>query len=120
MSPIGIEFVNNFVLQHHHSNASGISYGEASQTVQGKIQTALKKLLHFQKTRDAEISSGPAAQRADPNQTPSKTDLKGKSRSVFYTFVLKCVSQILQPSARPGDVLSYYSNENLLRFLRTT
>ena len=47
MSPIGIEFINQFVLQHHHTSGSGITAGETSQTVTGKIQTCIKKLLHF-------------------------------------------------------------------------
>lgn len=35
MSPIGIEFILNFSLNHHHTAGSGVGQGEA--TVQGKI-----------------------------------------------------------------------------------
>jgi hypothetical protein len=60
ISIIGIEFILNFTLQHHHNVSS-----EASHTVSGKIQTSLKKLLHLQKTRDAVIPINGAADPAD-------------------------------------------------------
>jgi len=103
MSPIGIEFINNFILQHHHSSGSGIATGETSKTVTGKIQTSIKKLLHFQKTRDAVISIGQQNVSA-PDQTPAKApqavddnaaEKTGKYRSIFYSFILRCVSQLL-------------------------
>ena len=53
MSQIGVEFILDFTLHHHHQAGSGINTKDSGQTVSGKILTQLKKLLHFQKTRDA-------------------------------------------------------------------
>jgi len=55
MSQIGVEFILDFTLHHHHQAGSGINTRENSGTVSGKILAQLKKLLHFQKTRDAAI-----------------------------------------------------------------
>lgn len=71
MSQVGIEFMINFTLNYHHSSGSGIGVG--THTVNGKIQTHLKKLLHLQKTRDAVVPIGNAPKmNQDPHQTPSK------------------------------------------------
>ena len=74
----------------------------------------MKKLLHFQKTRDAVIAIAPQ-QASDPNLTPTKhaeaAASTGKCRSIFYTFLLRCVSQLLKDDN---------TDEKLLRFLRTT
>ena len=43
-------------------------------------------------------------------------DKASKGRSIFYTFVLRCVSNIINHN----DDSETYSSEKLLRFLKTT
>ena len=57
MSQVGVEFMINFTLNHHHSSGSVVGAGD-SHTVSGRIQNQLKRLLHVQKTRDAAVPIG--------------------------------------------------------------
>jgi hypothetical protein len=127
MSQVGVEFMINFTLNHHHSSGSTVGAGDHSHTVSGRIQNQLKKLLHVQKTRDAAVPIG-AQQLADnkdqdPHATPQKQAERGtKYRSIFYSFVLRCTSQLLKggedgPNAESN---SGYDSEKLLQFLHTT
>lgn len=131
MSQVGIEFMINFMLNYRHSSGSAVGVGESGNTVAGKIQTQLKKLLHVQKTRDAvvPIGSQPRAGQ-DPHQTPRKDGERAmKYRSIFYSFLLRCVTQLLkdEPIAEPAEAESSavldkerVQQEKLLRFLHTT
>lgn len=65
MSQVGVEFMINFTLNHHHSGGSAAGAGDHSHTVSGKIQSQLKKLLHIQKTRDAAVPIGAQQQTAN-------------------------------------------------------
>jgi len=110
MSQIGVDFLVNFILNHHHTAGSGAPVGESSQTISGKIQSQLKKLLHFQKTRDAVIAFD-APKSSDPHETPKKDGGdSGKCKSIFFCFILRCVSHLLKED----------NDDNLLRYLRTT
>lgn len=95
ISPVGIEFLTCFILQHQ----TGFGARDQSSSVSAKIHTTIKKLLHFQKSRDAVISTNPQREQVVSNdQTPDKqpsTDPPSKVKSIFYSFVLKCVMTIV-------------------------
>jgi len=64
--------------------------------------------MHFQKARDGVVGFD------DKFDTPSKQEKPNqKCRSIFYSFIEKCVSQILKDS-------DTFSNDQLVRFLKST
>lgn len=127
MSQVGVEFMINFTLNHHHSSGSAVGAGDFGHTVSGRIQTQLKRLLHVQKTRDAAVPIGTQqlveSKDQDPHTTPQKQAERGsKCRSIFYSFVLRCTSQLLKEGkdAASTEANTGYDSEKLLQFLHTT
>ena len=127
MSQVGVEFMINFTLNHHHSSGSVVGAGDHSHSVSGRIQNQLKRLLHVQKTRDAAVPIGAQQQveskDQDPHTTPQKQAEPGsKYRSIFYSFVLRCTSQLLKEGkdAQNAEANAGYDSEKLLQFLHTT
>lgn len=81
LSKIGIEFIKQYIM-HHHSSAA-----DNAQSISGRIITSMKKLLHYQKTRDATIPDdlSVSAIGLDASAPPSR------SKGIFYGYMLNCL-----------------------------
>ena len=106
LSKIGIEFVKQYFL-HHYSCAS-----ENAQSISGRIITATKKLLHFQKTRDATIPDDltMSAMGLDTSAPPSRR------KGIFYGYMLNC---LVNHASDNENTLAQEKN-TLLALLHTT